>query len=68
MRKSVGKYEYVLDSDEILVWYYNEIEKTTTRIAYITKNGSTINININENNPDFMEIYSNALRIFKGEI
>lgn len=67
MRKQVGKYVYLLKEDGNIDVLFNEGSDEHLIMVFI-KRGAQIYSQGEVTNPDYIEIQTNAIKIFKGEI
>ena len=70
MRKKIGIYDYsLIEGNQVLVTYSDESANLTdTVIMIFMLMDSQVFSQANINDPDYLEISNNAIKIFKGEI
>lgn len=70
MRKKIGIYDYsLIEGNQVLVTYSDaSANLTDTVIMIFMLRDSQVFSQANINDPDYLEISNNAIKIFKGEI
>lgn len=70
MKTTIGKYDYnLVEENRIIVTHCDGAESPTYRVVMIfVRNGSEIISQGSLMDTDYIEIQSNAIKIFKGEI
>ena len=71
MRKKIGIYEYSrVEQDQIIVFYndHDPLEPNDKVVMIFRLIDSQVFSQGNINDPDYLEIYGNAINIFKGNI